>query len=190
LDHVQLTQLNGAAELINPNIFLPVNLDRGRTHGVEVFFESSSFRGITGFVNYSLNYAEAIGGILYGFNNGSERENKYFSVDHDQRHQVFAGMNYDMEALKAFANLTYRFGSGFPDASDGVFASCVTISCRLPKHSEFNVTLGKSLTDHIEARLEIENLTNNVYPINLGSDFNGSHVSAPRTATARLVYRF
>jgi outer membrane receptor protein involved in Fe transport len=185
-----LTQLDGAGELINPNIFLPVNLDRGRTHGVEVFFESSSFRGITGFVNYSLNYAQAIGGIIYGFNNGSEAEDEYFFVDHDQRHQVFAGMNYDIESLKAFVNLTYRFGSGLPDASDGVFASCVTVSCRLPKHSEFNMTFGKSLTDHVDARLEIENLANTVYPINLGSDFNGSHVSAPRTVTMRMAYRF
>jgi hypothetical protein len=36
----------------------------------------------------------------------------------------------------------------------------------------------------------IENLTNNVYPINLGSDFNGSHVSQPRMAVIRLSYRF
>jgi outer membrane receptor protein involved in Fe transport len=190
LDHAQLTQFNGAGDLINPNIFLPVNLDRGRTHGVEALFESASFRGMRGFVNYSLNFSQAIGGILYGFNNGSEPESEYFSVDHDQRHQVFAGLDYDIESLKAFVNVTYRFGSGFPDASDGLFASCVTLSCRLPKHSEFNTTFGKSLTDHIDARLEIENLTNHVYPINLGSEFNGSHVSAPRTVTMRMAYRF
>jgi hypothetical protein len=46
------------------------------------------------------------------------------------------------------------------------------------------------LTGHIDARLEIENLTNNVYLINLGSEFNGSHVSPPRLATVRLAYRF
>jgi hypothetical protein len=103
---------------------------------------------------------------------------------------MFAGLDYNMEWLKAFVNLSYGFGSGFPDASDGVFGTCVTAACRLPKHSEMNVTFGKSLTDHFDARVEIENLTNNVYPINLGSDFNGSHVSPPRTATIRLAYRF
>jgi hypothetical protein len=190
LDHVQLTQLNGGGDLINPNIFLPVNLDRGRTHGVEAFFESSAYRGLTGFVNYSLNYAQAIGGVLYGFKDGGQAENEYFFLDHDQRHRVFAGMNYNMESLKAFLNVTYGFGSGFPDASDGVFGTCVTARCRLPKHSEFNLAFGKSLTDHIDARLEIENLTNNVYPINLGSEFNGSHVSSPRAATVRMSYRF
>ena len=79
LDHVQVTQLNGIGQFINPNIFLPVNLDRGRTHGVETFFESSSYRGLKGFLNYSLNYSQAIGGILYGFKNGSQSENEYFS---------------------------------------------------------------------------------------------------------------
>ena len=101
-----------------------------------------------------------------------------------------AGLDYNIESLKAFVNLTYGFGSGFPDASDGMFGTCVTPACRLPKHSELNITLGKSLTDQIDARFEIENLTNKVYPINLGSEFNGSHVSAPRMATIRTTYRF
>jgi hypothetical protein len=190
LDHVQVTQFNGVGDLINPNIFLPVNLDRGRTHGVEAFFESSSYRGLKGFVNYSLTYSQAIGGVLHGFKDGSEAANEYFFVDHDQRHRVFAGLDYNIESMHAFVDLTYGFGSGFPDASDGVFGTCVTAACRLPKHNELNIALGKSLGDHIEARLEVENLTNNVYPINLGSDFNGSHVSAPRTATVRMSYRF
>lgn len=190
LDHVQVTQFNGAGDLINPNIFLPVNLDRGRTHGIEAFFQSSSHRGLSGFVNYSLNYSQAIGGVIYGFNNGSESSNEYFFVDHDQRHRVFTGLDYNIEPLRAFVNVTYGFGSGFPDASDGVFGTCVTAACRLPKHSELNITFGKSLSDDVDVRFEIENLTNNVYPINLGSDFNGSHVSPPRTATVRMSYRF
>jgi hypothetical protein len=190
LDHVQLTQFDGTGDLINPNIFLPVNLDRGRTHGVELFFESASYRGLSAFVNYSLNYSQAIGRVLYGFNNGEAAETEYFFLDHDQRHRVFAGLDYNFESLKAFLNLTYGFGSGFPDASDGVFGTCVTPSCRLPKHSEFNLSFGKSLTDNIESRLEVQNLTNNVYPINLGSEFNGSHVSAPRSVSIRMSYRF
>jgi outer membrane receptor for ferric coprogen and ferric-rhodotorulic acid len=53
-----------------------------------------------------------------------------------------------------------------------------------------NVSAGKTLTRSIDARLEVENLTNRIYPINLGSEFNGSHVSAPRQVTFRLGYRF
>ncbi len=189
LDHVQVTQLSGVGDLINPNIFLPVNLDRGRTHGIEASFESSSYRGLTGFVNYSLSYAQAIGGALFGFRDGGF-EHRYFFVDHDQRHRVFAGVDYNLEPLKAYVNLTYSFGSGFPDSSDGVFGKCVTAACRLPKHSEVNVAFGKSLMRGVDMRLEIENLTNKVYPINLGSDFNGSHVSPPRMAGIRMSYRF
>ena len=103
---------------------------------------------------------------------------------------MFAGLDYGIESLKAFANLTYSFGSGFPDASDGVFGTCVTAACRLPEHSEINLMFGKSLTENMDVRFEVENLTNNVYPVNLGSEFNGSHVSQPRMAAVRLSYRF
>ena len=44
--------------------------------------------------------------------------------------------------------------------------------------------------DYVEAKIEVENITNSVYPINLGSEFNGSHVSQPRLLTLRLAYRY
>jgi outer membrane receptor protein involved in Fe transport len=192
LDHGQL-QLQSSAnpdELINPNIFLPVNLDRGRAHGVEALLRTASRRGVSGWVNYSLNFAQAIGGVLYGYTDGSEPERNYFFLDHDQRHRVAAGIDYDMARWRTFVNLTYTYGSGFPDSSDGVFGVCVTRSCRLPQHSELSLTLGKRLGENLEARLEIENLTNNVYPLNIHSEFNGSHVSPPRLVTVRLTHRF
>jgi hypothetical protein len=190
LDHAQIRQLNGVGDLINPNIFLPVNLDRGRTHGVEAFLETSSYHGLSGYVNYSMNYSQAVGGVVRGFDDGGGKEAEYFFVDHDQRHRAVAGATYDVESIGAFINATYNLGSGFPDSSDGLFGSCVTPHCRLPRHSELSLTLGKTLTDRIDARLEIENVTNNVYPINTHSDFNGSHISQPRLATLRLAYRF
>jgi outer membrane receptor protein involved in Fe transport len=190
LDHIQLAQFDGAGQLINPNIFLPVNLDRARTHGVEAQVEAPSYRGLQVRVNYSLNYAQAIGGVIHGFHDGSPPEKNYFFLDHDQRHQVYVGVDYHIEPLDAFVNATYSFGSGFPDASDGLFGACVTKECRLPKHSVLNVAFGKVFAKRIDARLEVENVTNAVYPINLGSEFNGSHVSLPRQITLRLGYRF
>jgi outer membrane receptor protein involved in Fe transport len=193
LDHVQLAALGEGGEsgrLINPNIFLPVNLDRARTYGLESFVDSPSYRGLRVFMNYSLNYAQAIGGVVNGFSDGSAPESKYFFLDHDQRHQVYVGADYQMERLHAFANATFSFGSGFPDASDSLFEHCVTKDCRLPAHSTLNLAFGKSVANHVKARFEIENVTGHVYPINLGSEFNGSHVSAPRLVTVRLSYQF
>jgi hypothetical protein len=190
LDHVQLTQLNGIGEMINPNIFLPVNLDRARAFGLETFVESPNYRGARAYVNYSFGYAQGFGGIAHGLNDGSEPEDGYFALDHDQRHQMQVGLDYELERWGGFVNGNYIFGSGFPDASDGLFWKCVTASCRLPKHSTFNVTVGKKLTASTDVRLEIENLTNKVYPINLGSEFNGSHVSMPRLVTVRFAYHF
>jgi hypothetical protein len=190
LDHLQLASLSGSGELINPHIFLPVNLDRARTHGVEAFVEAPAYRGLRAYVNYSLNYAEAIGGVIGGFNDGSRPESKYFFLDHDQRHQIYVGADYRLEKLHAFANVTYAFGSGFPDASDSLFGKCATKDCRLPAQSLLSLAFGKVFSGRVEAKIEIENVMSRVFPINLGSEFNGSHVSAPRLATVRLGYRF
>ncbi|HXI92871.1 MAG TPA: TonB-dependent receptor [Blastocatellia bacterium] len=190
LDHLQLASLSGTGELINPNIFLPVNLDRARTYGLESFVEAPAYRGLRIYVNYSLNYAQAVGGVINGFNDGSPPERSYFFLDHDQRHQVYVGADYQWEKLHAFANASYAFGSGFPDASDSLFGQCVTRNCRLPAHSVVNLAFGKVFANRVEGKIEIEDITNSVYPINLGSEFNGSHFSAPRLAMLRLAYRF
>jgi hypothetical protein len=63
-------------------------------------------------------------------------------------------------------------------------------SADLPRHSTAELTSGKKLSKSTNARLEIENWTNRVYPINLGSEFNGSHVSMPSRVTVRLAYHF
>jgi outer membrane receptor protein involved in Fe transport len=183
--------------LINPNIFLPVNLTRGRTHGMEARMDAPTFRGLKVFAQYSLNYAQAIGGRVGGFTEGEPPQPKYFFLDHDQRHSVFSGATYDWEKASAFATLVYSFGSGFPDASEDLLApyfagvpTCATPKCRLPAHSTLSLSLGKNLWKGFSARFELENLTNRVYPINLGSEFNGSHVSPPREVAVRLSYNF
>jgi outer membrane receptor protein involved in Fe transport len=176
--------------LINPNIFLPVNLDRARAHGVETFVESPKYRGLKAYMNYSFGYSQGFGGIIHGFHDGSAPEPRYFFLDHDQRHQLYIGANYDLERWRAFVNGNFVFGSAFPDGSDGLFGRCVTENCRLARHAVVNLSVGKRLNTSTDARLEIENLTNNVYPINLGSEFNGSHVSMPRVITLRVAYHF
>jgi outer membrane receptor protein involved in Fe transport len=190
LDHVQLAQLNGYGELINPNIFLPVNINRARARGVETFVEMPAYRSLHSYINYSFGYAQGRGGVVHGFNDGSAAEPDYFFLDHDQRHQLYVGADYNIERWRAFVSGNYVFGSAFPDASDAIFGQCVTRNCRLPSHSTVNLTVGKKLNQTTDARLEIENLTNKVYPINLGSEFNGSHVSMPRVMTLRLAYHF
>ena len=139
--------------MINPNIFLPVNLDRARTHGLEAFVEAPAYRGLRVYVNYAFNYAQAVGGVINGFNDGSPPETRYFFLDHDQRHQLYVGADYRFEKLHAFANATYSFGSGFPDASDSLFGQCATKDCRLTAHSVFSIAVGKVFSGRVENKL-------------------------------------
>lgn len=85
---------------------------------------------------------------------------------------------------------TFAYGSGLPDASDSLFGECVTKDCRLPAHAVLNLAFGKVFANRVEAKIEVENITNSVYAINLGSEFNGSHVSPPGLLTLRLSYRY
>ncbi len=203
LDHVQLAPIQsgltsfGGAERINPNIFLPVNLDRARAYGAELLLESPQHRGFSLFLNYAYNRAQAYGGIIAGLRDGREFEPRYFSLDHDQRHAGYAGVTWRHEPTRTFVTTLYGYGSGFPDASAELLApffagepTCARRNCRLPPHHTLSFSLGKSLGDWLTLRLEVENVTNAVYPINLGSEFNGSHFSTPRQAAIRLTYRF
>jgi len=186
LDHVQLSAIGEGNELINPNIFLPINQDGARTYGVEGFIRSPEYRGVSSFLNYSYNVAQGIGGIAGGFDDGNSRVNRFFYLDHHQRNNAYLGVNYNLSEFHAFVDTIVSYGSGFPDASNNLFGRCVTPRCQLPAHATLGAALGKTFLNRIDARLEIENILNKVYPINLGSEFNGSHYSPPRMITLRV----
>ncbi len=190
LDHIQLSAIGAGLQLVNPNIFLPINQDGARTYGVEAFVRSPRNHGVSSFLNYAYNVAQGIGGIASGFNDGSPRLNRFFYVDHHQRNNAYLGVNYDVTEFHAFANAIISYGSGFPDASDNLLGHCITPRCQLPAHATLGLALGKIFVNRLDARLEIENTFDKVFPINLGSEFNGSHYSAPCTVTLRLAYLF
>jgi hypothetical protein len=100
----------------------------------------------------------------------------------------YVGADYRLERFQVVVDATYAFGSGFPDASDSLFGQCATKNCRLTAHSVLSVAIGKGFSNRVE-KIEIENVTNNVYPVNLGSEFNSSHVSPPRLVAVRMGYR-
>lgn len=180
LDHEQLEHPSG-----DVNIFLPINLRRGRSWGVETFVESPSYKGLSVYTNYAFGYAQAKGNRTGGLISLTERPAKgFFFLDHDQRHTLSAGFNYDLERYGAWINSDVRFGSGFPDASR-TFAGG-----RLPRHTVWDIAVGKRFAERWDFRVELENITNKVYPINLASEFNGTHYSPPRLVTFRFGYRF
>jgi hypothetical protein len=53
-----------------------------------------------------------------------------------------------------------------------------------------DVGAGLSVGSRWSVALEVENLTNQQYLINLSSEFNGTHVAGPRLIGARLRFSF
>jgi hypothetical protein len=78
----------------------------------------------------------------------------------------------------------------FSEEGNSTWTSGFRWICPLPGCSTLSFSVGKKIWKGSGARLEFENVTNRVYPINPGSEFNGTHFSAPRMLTLRLDYDF
>jgi outer membrane receptor protein involved in Fe transport len=81
----------------------------------------------------------------------------------------------------SWVHLAIKYGSGFlrEDGPD-----------HRPSHVTADVGAGLSVGSRWSVALEVENLTNHQYLINLSSEFNGTHVAGPRLIGARLRFSF
>jgi hypothetical protein len=79
---------------------------------------------------------------------------------------------------RSWVHLAVRCGSGFlrEDGPD-----------HLPPHVTADLGAGGA---RWTVALEVENLTNQQYLINLSSEFNGTHVALPRSVGLRLRFSF
>jgi len=172
LDHEQL----GASA-----VFFPVNVAEARLRGVEVSAAADLGKRVRTQLVYAYGFAEARGAVTGGLGDLEPRADAgYYFLDHDQRHTSTASLDWTMTA-RSWVHLAVRYGSGFlrEDGPD-----------HLPSHLTADVAVGLSGPSHWSAALEVENVTNQQYLINLSSEFNGTHVARPRSVGARLRFSF
>ena len=173
LDHEQLG---------DSALFFPVNIEHARLRGLELSVSSPPARPVRVRVVYSHGYAQARGAITGGLGDLDQpAEDGYFYLDHDQRDTASASLDVTPHGGRCWFHARIQYGSGFiEDEGPG----------HLPSHSTGDVSAGVTLTKHLEAALDVQNVTNNVYLINLSSEFNGTHWARPRYAAARLRVSF
>ncbi len=172
LDHEQLG---------NSAVFLPVNIAQARLRGLEVSASSAPGRRLRARLVYAHSYAQGLGGVTGGLGDLEARsQSGFYFLDHDERDSAVAGLDWTI-AASAWAHVSVQYGSGFLRA-DGPE--------HLPSHVTADLSAGVAFARRWSAALDVLNVTDRRYVVNLSSEFNGTHVARPRTVGMRLCARF
>ncbi len=167
----------------NSNLFFPLTIDNARLYGWEATVRSPRLwhRGEVYF-SYAYAHAEGSGTVSGGLTDFSPPENGYFLLDHDQRHTLHAGFNFDLpHRVVAGGNLYY--GSGFTDGSSDAAA-------HLPGHTTFDLTVGKAVSENLMISVTALNLMNRRFLLDNSETFGGTHYADPRQVYLQVKYRF
>lgn len=167
----------------NSNVFFPLTIDGARFYGWEVAVRSPRlFRRGEVYLAYSRAQALGAGAVSGGLTDFSPPADGYFQLDHDQRHTLHAGFNFNLpDHVTAGGNLYY--GSGFTDGSSDVPA-------HLQGHTTFDLSVGRSFGERISVSLTALNMANRRFLLDNSTTFGGTHYADPRQVYLQVRYRF
>jgi outer membrane receptor protein involved in Fe transport len=167
----------------NSNVFFPLTINGARFYGWEVAARSPRLfhRGEV-YLAYSYAHALGAGAVSGGLTDFSPPASGDFLLDHDQRHTLHAGFDFDLPRhVTATGNLYY--GSGFTDGASGVPA-------HLPGHTTFDLSLGRSFGERVTVSLTALDLANRRFLLDNSTTFGGTHYADPRQIYLQARYRF
>jgi outer membrane receptor protein involved in Fe transport len=153
--------------------FASVNLEKGGVHGLEFSYDltPSGPEGLGAYLAYTYSIAKP-----NGVDNTGEPVDEF--NDHDQRHTLSAGLNYNF-ANGALAGLDVYYGSGLASSAlyDGgprTPYSLVNLKLLAPRTTGLNHSW-------IQLGVEADNLFDTRKVINFASDFSGTRFTQART---------
>ncbi len=167
----------------NSDVFFPLTIDHARLYGWEVSLRSPQIlhRGEV-YLSYAYAHAEGAGPISGGLTDFSPPESGYFLLDHDQRHTLHLGFNWNLpRGFLAGGNMYY--GSGFTDGQSA-------FSSHLEGHTTFDLTAGKNLGERLTVSATALNLANRRFLLDNSETFGGTHYADPRQIYVQVRYRF
>jgi len=164
----------------NSNIFLPLTLQGARVDGWEVTLRSPTIlrRGQMHLAYSSQRaqgWGERTGGLTF-FAPPSD----LFLLDHDQQHTLSVGGNVNLPRRAWIATNLY-YGSGFPDNGG---------PARLPQHTTFDLSMGKSFRENWSVAVQAVNVANRRFLLDNSLTFGGTHYFDPRQIYGEIRYRF
>jgi outer membrane receptor for ferrienterochelin and colicin len=166
------------------NIFLPLTIERARIHGWEATMRSPKIaKRLDLYLSYSNQSIEGAGVITGGLisDPGQLCDGGGFCyLDHDQRNTLAAGFHASLP-WRTFISGNLGYGSGFLNG-DG--------PQHLADHTEFSLSVGKSIGEKFTINFTAQNVADSRYQIDSSNTFGGTHWNYPREISGGIRYRF
>ena len=167
-------------QLGNSNVFLPLTVQGARVDGWEVTLRSPMLlRRAQMHLAYSAQRAQGWGARTGGLTLFAPSAD-LFLLDHDQQHTLSVGGNVTLPK-RAWAGGNYYYGSGFPNNGG---------PARLPQHSTFDLSVGKSFGESWSASVQGINVGNRRFLLDNSLTFGGTHYFEPRQIYGEVRYKF
>lgn len=194
-------------------IYSYASFDRARAFGLEAKAEAPQLAryGVTGFVNYALGRVDFYNPVTGGFITEAAHvfDTNRFPAPMDQTHTVSAGATYRNPRTGLWIGTAAEYGSGTPMGHGGGHghdgdpadhdhppASPAATVLRVPAHFTLNVSVGGDLLRdsrrraRLSLRLDIENVTDDVYLIAQEGEFSPAQYAIPRLVPVTARFRF
>jgi len=164
----------------NSNIFFPLTIEHARIRAFELTARSPQLFGRAQFhLAYSRQKIQGQGGVTGGLTDFSPPSDLFF-LDHDQRDTLTTGLMVTLPA-RSYVSGHVQYGSGFLDG-DG--------PQHLPRHTTFDLSVGKDLGENWKVALQAVNVANRRFLLDKSNTFGGTHFSEPRQIYVEVRYRF
>ncbi len=172
------------SQLLNTSIAQPYNFSHGYAYGVEFSIQGKLNQKWADYFNYSYEIAKGSGisGGLFSFPTGtSASTGGYQFLDHVQVHTANSGVTYKTDHWWWTGEAL--FGSGLRTGPNNTLS--------LPSHLTFDTSIGYDFSQgswwsKTKLSVDLLNILDNLYPINVANGYNGNHYSAGREIFARI----
>jgi outer membrane cobalamin receptor len=171
-------------QLLNTAIVEPYNYVQGYVYGVEASVVGHVTEHVSDFLTYTYEIAQGSGasGGLFALPPGTVVPTDWKYLDHCQINTANAGLTYTIGGFSLGATCLY--GSGL--------RSGPTNNVALPPHFTADGTVSyaikaSSWLSDLKLALDVTNIFDNIYPINVDNGYNGTHYAAPTAFTLHII---
>lgn len=162
------------------NIFFPLTVARGRVRGWEASVKSPVKDRVRVTLNYSHQWAQALGSATGGLINFTPPPTGWYSLDHDQRDTLTMTTSARL-GWRTTASVGVQIGSGFLDG-DG--------PGHLPAHATVDLAATKQIRERWTVGLTVTNVGNARFLIDRANTFGGTHYQLPREVYGEVRFRW
>jgi outer membrane cobalamin receptor len=165
----------------NSNIFLPLTIANARINGWEATLHTPrAARRWQGYMTYSRQYVQGIGGVTGGLTDFSPTVAGLFFLDHDQRDTLAVGGSVS-GPWRSRISASVNYGSGFLNGNG---------PDHLPAHATVSFSAEKPFGERFSVGFTALNVGGTRFMLDASNTFGGTHFNDPRLIYGTIRWRF